>query len=137
MKYTSKIFVTVDIIAIDYTGEKILLIERKNDPFKGMWALPGGFVDENEDLVDAAHRELKEETSIEVETLIQVGAFGKPGRDPRQHTVSVAFTGKASSNAKVQAADDAKEARWFDRNKLPNLAFDHADIIKEANKYWL
>lgn len=137
MKYTSKIFVTVDIIAIDYTGEKILLIERKNDPFKGMWALPGGFVDENEDLIDAAHRELKEETSIEVETLIQVGAFGKPGRDPRQHTVSVAFTGKASSNAKVQAADDAKEARWFDRNKLPNLAFDHADIIKEANKYWL
>lgn len=137
MKYTSKIFVTVDIIAIDYTGEKILLIERKNNPFKGMWALPGGFVDENEDLVDAAHRELKEETSIEVETLIQVGAFGKPGRDPRQHTVSVAFTGKASSNAKVQAADDAKEARWFDRNKLPNLAFDHADIIKEANKYWL
>ena len=134
MKYTSKIFVTVDIIVADSTVEKILLIQRKNEPFKGMWALPGGFVDENEDLETAAHRELLEETSIEVKALTQVKAFGKPGRDPRQHTVSVAFAGIAAQNVVVKAADDAKEAKWFDRKNLPELAFDHAEIIEAANK---
>lgn len=134
MKYTSKIFVTVDIVVFDYTQENILLIQRKNHPYKGMWALPGGFVDENEDLETAAHRELKEETSIEVEKLTQIKAFGKPGRDPRQHTVSIAFAGVAVRNARVQAADDAKDAKWFDRNNLPDLAFDHAEIILETYK---
>lgn len=134
MKYISKIFVTVDIIVFDFTQKNILLIQRKNDPFKGMWALPGGFVDENEDLETAAHRELKEETSIEVEKLLQVMAFGKPGRDPRQHTVSIAFTGVAAENVVVQGADDAKEAKWFDRKNLPELAFDHAQIIMETYK---
>lgn len=134
MKYTSKIFVTVDIIVIDSTLEKILLVQRKNEPFKGMWALPGGFVDENEDLESAAHRELLEETSIKVETLEQVKAFGKPGRDPRQHTVSVAFAGIAGKDVVVKAADDAKEAKWFTRKNLPDLAFDHSEIITAANK---
>lgn len=134
MKYTSKIFVTVDIIIANSSLDKILLIQRLNDPFKGMWALPGGFVDENEDLETAAHRELKEETSLQVEKLIQVKAFGKPGRDPRQHTVSVAFCGIACANAQISAADDAKDARWFLRDNLPELAFDHSIIIKEADK---
>ena len=134
MKYTSKIFVTVDIIVLDYQEERLLLIQRKNEPYKGMWALPGGFVDENEDLESAAHRELKEETSIEVAQLTQIKAFGRPGRDPRQHTVSIAFAGVAAENVLVKAADDAKEARWFDRNDLPELAFDHLEIISEADK---
>ena len=134
MKYTSKIFVTVDIVVFDYQQQNILLIQRKNDPYKGMWALPGGFVDEHEDLETAARRELKEETSIEVEKLMQVKAFGKPGRDPRQHTVSIAFVGVAAENVVVLAADDAKEAKWFDKNNLPDLAFDHAEIILETNK---
>lgn len=132
MKYTSKIFVTVDIIILDSAEEKILLIQRKNDPFQGMWALPGGFVDENEDLEDAAHRELKEETSIEVLKLSQIKAFGKPGRDPRQHTVSIAYFGIADKNVEAKAADDAKEVEWFDRKNLPELAFDHLDIINAA-----
>ena len=135
MKYTSKIFVTVDIVIVDITRENILLIQRKNDPYKGMWALPGGFVDENEDLEAAAHRELKEETSINVEKLTQVGAFGKPGRDPRSHTVSIAFTGVADENSEVEAADDAQDARWFNRKNLPDLAFDHSEIIVAANKF--
>ncbi len=134
MRYESKIFVTVDIIVLDCNEKNILLIQRKNDPYKGMWALPGGFVDENEDLESAARRELKEETSIEISNLAQVAAFGKPGRDPRQHTVSIAFAGIAGDDVKVQADDDAKDAQWFDRNNLPNLAFDHFEIIIEANK---
>lgn len=129
MKYTSKIFVTVDIVVFDYSLKNILLIQRKNEPYKGMWALPGGFVDENEDLETAARRELKEEASIEVEKLSQVKAFGKPGRDPRQHTVSIAFAGIAAKAVVVQAADDAKDAQWFDRKNLPELAFDHPDIL--------
>lgn len=129
MIYTSKIFVTVDIVVFDYSKENILLIQRRNEPYKGMWALPGGFVDENEDLETAAHRELQEETSIHIDNLSQIKAFGKPGRDPRQPTVTIAFTGIAAKNVAVQAADDAKDAKWFDRKNLPQLAFDHADII--------
>ena len=134
MKYTSKIFVTVDIIVLNSEQKNILLIQRKNEPFKGMWALPGGFVDENEDLETAAHRELLEETSIKVTKLSQVGAFGKPGRDPRQHTVSIAFVGISAEDVIIKAADDAKDARWFDKNNLPDLAFDHLEIIMESYK---
>ncbi len=125
--YTSKIFVTVDIVL--RKCNKILLIKRLKDPFKDCWALPGGFVDENEDLEDAAKRELLEETSIKVETLEQIGAFGKPGRDPRSHTVSVAYFGKVADDTIAIAADDAKEAYWFAIDDLPELAFDHKDII--------
>ena len=134
MKYTSKIFVTVDVVVLDSTKNTILLIQRKNDPFKGMWALPGGFVDENEDLEVAAHRELLEETSVKVTQLFQIGAYGKPGRDPRQHTVSIAFAGIAEEAVKVQAADDASDAKWFDKNNLPDLAFDHLEIITDTCK---
>lgn len=131
---TSKIFVTVDAVIFRKSadGHELLLIKRKNDPFKGKWALPGGFVDENEDLADAAKRELQEETGLVVEKLVQVGAFGKPGRDPRNHTVSVAYTGFADENAEALGADDADEAKWFAITALPELAFDHADIIKSA-----
>lgn len=131
---TSKIFVTVDAVIFRKSagGHELLLIKRKNDPFKGKWALPGGFVDENEDLADAAKRELREETGLVVESLQQLGAFGKPGRDPRSHTVSVAYTGFANENAEAVGADDADEAKWFLITDLPELAFDHADIINSA-----
>lgn len=110
-------------------GYEILFIQRRNEPFKGYWALPGGFVDEHENLRDAAIRELKEETGLLIDTMWQLGAFGKPHRDPRHHTVSIAYVGFASAGAEVLAADDAAEAKWFSVKNLPELAFDHADIV--------
>lgn len=128
--YTSKIFVTVDVVLCK--SNKILLIKRLKEPFKDCWALPGGFVDENEDLEDAAKRELEEETSVKVNSLEQIGAFGKPFRDPRSHTVSVAYFGTVPENTIAIASDDAKEAYWFPINDLPELAFDHKEIIEKA-----
>lgn len=128
------ISVTVDIIILrkrEFFWE-ILLIQRKNDPFRHTWALPGGFVDKNEDLTEAAERELLEETGIKVETLHQIKAFGKPGRDPRGHTVSIAFQGFVSSKKEVTSGDDAENADWFDLKELPDLAFDHSEIISFA-----
>jgi 8-oxo-dGTP diphosphatase len=131
---TSKIFVTTDAIIFKrIDGEyNILFIKRKNDPDKGKWALPGGFVDENEDLPDAAKRELQEETGLIINDMEQLGAFGKPGRDPRHHTVSVAYTGFAPDDAEAVGADDAEEAQWFSVKSLPQMAFDHADIVTLA-----
>lgn len=130
--YTSKIFVTVDILVINNETEEILLIKRLNEPFKDCWALPGGFVDENEDLEAAAHRELKEETNLEVEELYQIGAFGTPGRDPRGHMISIAYLGYSNDTENAKAMDDAKELKWFNINNLPKLAFDHREIIEMA-----
>jgi 8-oxo-dGTP diphosphatase len=131
---TSKIFVTVDAVIFRSrdNNPEILFIKRKNDPFKGLWALPGGFVDENENLPDAAKRELLEETGVVVSIIEQLGAFGKPGRDPRSHTVSIVFCGFVPENTEAVAADDAAEAKWFSVKKLPELAFDHADIVHLA-----
>lgn len=131
---TSKIFVTVDAVVFrkSNAGNELLLIKRKKEPFKGKWALPGGFVDEGEDLPVAAKRELQEETGLVLDNLEQLGAFGKPGRDPRSHTVSIAYSGFAEADAQVIGADDADEAQWFAVSALPELAFDHADIIQLA-----
>jgi 8-oxo-dGTP diphosphatase len=131
---TSKIFVTVDALVFKQIENTwyILLIKRKNDPFIGKWALPGGFVDEGEDLPVAAARELKEETGLVINDMDQLGAFGKPGRDPRQHTVSIAYTGFADVNAQAVGADDAEEAQWFSVKSLPQLAFDHLDVVTLA-----
>lgn len=127
---TSKIFVTVDAVILRKAGDyELLLIKRKNEPFKDCWALPGGFVDENEDLKTAAIRELEEETQIKVTDLEQIGAFGKPFRDPRGHMVSVAYFGIVPENTVAVAADDAKETGWFSVKDLPKLAFDHLDIV--------
>jgi 8-oxo-dGTP diphosphatase len=130
----SNIFVTVDIVVFKADSQKILLIRRKNEPFRGNWALPGGFVDENEDLADAALRELREETGLQVASVTQLKAFGRPGRDPRHHTVSIAFLAQAAENAAAAAADDASDAAWFPLDDLPALAFDHDDIIAFAKK---
>lgn len=128
-KYISKIFVTVDVLVINTDTNEILLIKRLNEPYKNCWALPGGFVDENEDLEQAARRELFEETNIETDKMIQIGAFGKPFRDPRGHMISIAYQTYYIKNQTVQAKDDAKEVKWFSLNNLPELAFDHLEII--------
>lgn len=130
--------VTVDIAVFSSRDEGfcVLLIKRMHAPFAGAWALPGGFVDENEDLADAAKRELAEETSLSDIKLSQVGAFGAPGRDPRGHTVTVAYVGiledADSRRQEPRAGDDAAEASWFPVNNLPTLAFDHKEIIESA-----
>lgn len=128
-KYVSKIFVTVDVLVINNETDEILLIKRLNEPYKDCWALPGGFVDENEDLEEAARRELFEETNLETGKMTQIGAFGKPKRDPRGHMISVAYQTNLIENQNVKAKDDAKEVRWFSIKKLPELAFDHSEII--------
>jgi 8-oxo-dGTP diphosphatase len=122
---------TVDIVLVTREASpRVLLIRRKADPFNGKWALPGGFVDENERLVDAARRELREETGVEQADLEQLHTFGDPGRDPRGWTVSVAFLALVfPDQLKPTAGDDAAAVDWFPLNKLPPLAFDHADIV--------
>ena len=126
--------VTVDIIVTKQinNNDNILLIERKNEPFKNQWALPGGFVDIDEEIETAAYRELQEETSISDIKLKQFYTFGKIGRDPRGRTISIIYSGYLlNKNQKIEAGDDAKNLRWFPINKLPDLAFDHIDIIKQ------
>jgi len=127
--------VTVDVALV--TEEKpprVLLIRRKADPFAGKWALPGGFVDENERLIDAARREIKEETGLDVAHLQQVQTFGDPGRDPRGWTVSVVFLGRVGPRLTPIACDDAAEAGWFPLDAPPPLAFDHAEILGQVNE---
>jgi len=134
MNYTPKIFVTVDVVLFRKMNSsyEILLIQRLNDPFKDYWALPGGFVDENEELETAAKRELFEETDIQLFQVKQIKAYGNPSRDPRHHTISVAFTGEIDSLAEAKAKDDAKAVKWFSIEELPALAFDHAEIIRDT-----
>ena len=121
---------TVDVALV--TREKtprVLLIRRKAAPFAGKWALPGGFVDEGERLIDAARRELKEETGLEAADLEQLQTFGDPGRDPRGWTVSVVHIGRVGPGLNPTAGDDAAEAGWFPLAAPPPLAFDHAEIL--------
>lgn len=114
-------------------GLEVLLIQRKHPPFAGRWALPGGFVEEGETLLQAARRELYEETGLEDVPLRQWAAFGDPGRDPRGWTVSIVFWAWLGAQAPTpQAGDDAALARWWPVDALPPLAFDHAEIIDEA-----
>jgi len=129
--------VTVDCVVFGLDLEaadlKILLIQRKRDPFAGLWAFPGGFVEEHETLEESAKRELQEETGIARLYLEQLYSFGDPGRDPRGHTVTVAYYAlvKLSDHA-PKAADDAKAVDWFSVSKPPTLAFDHDMILATA-----
>lgn len=125
---------TVDVVlATREERPRVLLIRRGKDPFKGRWALPGGFVDENERLIDAAKRELVEETGATVTDLEQLYTAGDPGRDPRGWTVSVVFLGWVNADElKATAADDAAEVGWFPLDQPPELAFDHDMILKRA-----
>jgi len=124
----NKHLVTVDAIILD--GNNIALIKRLNEPYKDMWALPGGFVDSYEDTEDACIREAKEETCLDVKITSVSGVYAHPDRDPRGHIISIAYTCKIVSG-ELKGADDAKEAKWFEIDSLPKMAFDHANIIND------
>src|SRR5205823_11582752 len=112
---------------------KVLLIQRALEPFKGRWALPGGFVHVDETLDEAARRELAEETGLKDVFLEQLYSFGALDRDPRERVVSVAFYALVKlSDHRAKAATDATDAEWFPISKAPKLAFDHADILATA-----
>jgi 8-oxo-dGTP diphosphatase len=109
----------------------LLLVERGHEPFAGQWALPGGFVDYDEDLEAAVHREIQEETGLAGLPLRQFRTFGDPGRDPRGHTVSVVYVAElVGEPPQVTGGDDAARAAWFDVDELPPLAFDHDHIVR-------
>lgn len=112
---------------------RLLLIERAREPFKGRWALPGGFVRMHEDLPAVASRELEEETGVAGAYLEQVGAFGNPARDPRERVISVAFFAIIPSDTlHLKSGGDAAAARWWPVTELPKLAFDHEEIVEHA-----
>jgi 8-oxo-dGTP diphosphatase len=125
---------TVDVAIVTREAQpRVLLIRRRHTPFAGSWALPGGFVDENERLADAARRELTEETGVVAAELEQLYTAGDPGRDPRGWTVSVVYLAQVDPGA-VQpvAADDAAAVGWFALDELPALAFDHAMLLNRV-----
>ncbi len=120
---------TVDgVVVVDGS---VVLVRRRNPPFEGCWALPGGFVDYGERVEDAVMREVLEETGLVVRVVRLVGVYSDPGRDPRGHTVSVAFLCERVSG-EVDCGDDACEARFFGLGCLPVLAFDHGRIVQDA-----
>lgn len=128
--------VTVDIVVVTRADRpRVLLIRRKNEPFAGKWAIPGGFVDLDETLETAARRELLEETGVKIARLEQLQTFGDPGRDPRGRTISVVFlTLIDAKRVQPKAGDDAAEAGWFSLQRPPPLAFDHAKILACARR---
>jgi 8-oxo-dGTP diphosphatase len=123
---------TVDCVVFD-RSDRLLLIKRKHPPFKNGYALPGGFVDVGETVEAAALRELKEETGIEGKIIKLVGVYSDPKRDPRGHSVSVAFLVRPRST-KAQGGDDAEEAAFVADWRGVELAFDHAKIVADALK---
>lgn len=132
--------VTVDIVVVAKLDARpeVLLVKRKKSPFEGCWALPGGFVEPNEPLEAAARRELREETGIRLLGLKQLHTFGDPGRDPRGWTISVAFLTLPDRGAveswQLRAGSDAGDVGWFELDRLPELAFDHAVILAHARQ---
>lgn len=127
--------VTVDAVVFGYDDAdlKVLLIQREQPPYRGKWALPGGFVRLEEKLEHAARRELHEETGITAPYLEQLYTFGEPKRDPRERVISVAYYAlvKLTDHA-VRAASDALNVAWFPVADLPRLAFDHEEILETA-----
>lgn len=121
-------------LAVDgvvFRNDSILLVKRRNEPFKGLWALPGGFVEYGEKVEDSVVREVFEETGLKTRVDKVVGVYSDPGRDPRGHIVSVVFLLDVVSGV-LKGGDDASEARFFKLNDLPRLSFDHNIIIKDA-----
>ena len=125
--------VTADCVVITKEAEpKVLLIQRGADPYKGCWAFPGGFMNMDETTEQCAIRELEEETGLKVSTVRQIGAYSKVDRDPRGRTITVAYLAIIDKPAQVTGQDDATKAEWFPLSALPELAFDHADIMADA-----
>lgn len=124
---------TVDAIVYTRSGKdyQVLLIQRGIDPFKGQWALPGGFVNIDELLETACRRELLEETGLEVNGMIQFKTYDAIERDPRHRTISVVFSVEIPQKKEVKGNDDAAMASWFPADDLPEMAFDHRDILDE------
>lgn len=137
MEYTYKYprpAVTADCVVITKEAEpKVLLIQRGADPYKGCWAFPGGFMNMDETTEQCAIRELEEETGLKLTTIKQIGAYSKVDRDPRGRTITVAYLAIIDKPAQVTGQDDATKAEWFPLSALPELAFDHADIMADAN----
>ncbi|MFV2016827.1 MAG: NUDIX domain-containing protein [Candidatus Heimdallarchaeota archaeon] len=127
---------TVDAVVFGYQEKdlKVLLIKRRYDPFKNKWALPGGFVQENESLEDAVHRELNEETGIDTTYLEQLYTYSEPHRDPRGRIISTAYycLVNPKSFTVVENSNEATEVSWFSVDTLDNLGFDHLHIIEDA-----
>jgi 8-oxo-dGTP diphosphatase len=139
MKFTydyPRPMVSVDCIVFRQNGDQteILLIRRGNEPYMGMYAFPGGFIEMEESLEASAIRELHEETGIQAESMEQFRAYGKPGRDPRGRTISVVFYCKVAPGTIAKAGDDAAETMWINVHDIPQLAFDHNDIIRDFLK---
>lgn len=136
MEYTYKYprpAVTADCVVITKEAEpKVLLIQRGADPYKGCWAFPGGFMNMDETTEQCAIRELEEETGLKVTTIQQIGAYSKVDRDPRGRTITVAYLAIIDKPAQVTGQDDAAKAEWFPLSALPELAFDHVDIMADA-----
>ena len=132
--------VTVDLVVFTLVEKslRVLLIRRGHDPFAGKWAIPGGFLEMDEPVEDAARRELREETGLEVSGPIEpIGFFAKPGRDPRGRTITLAHAAVIrAAEAEVRGGDDAAEAAWLPLAAPLDLAFDHAEILGAA-KEWL
>ena len=136
MAYTYKYprpSVTADCVVITKeSGPQVLLIQRGGEPFKGYWAFPGGFMEMDETTEQCAIRELEEETGLRITEVKQIGAYSKVDRDPRGRTITVAYLARIDVPIDVKGLDDAANAQWFPLSSLPQLAFDHADIMKDA-----
>ena len=127
--------VTADCVVVAKEKDpKVLLIQRGNEPFKGQWAFPGGFMNMDETTEQCAMRELEEETGLKVTEIKQIGAYSKVDRDPRGRTVTVAYLAIIDKVEAVKGLDDAAKAQWFPLSNLPKLAFDHEEIMKDANR---
>ena len=138
MTYTYKYprpAVTADCVVITREEQpKVLLIQRGIDPYKGCWAFPGGFMNMDETTEQCAIRELEEETGLRASDMHQIGAYSKVDRDPRGRTITVAYLAIIDKPVAVAGQDDAAKAEWFPLSALPELAFDHADIMQDAIK---
>jgi 8-oxo-dGTP diphosphatase len=121
--------ITVDGIILK--DDSILLVQRKHEPFKGSWALPGGFVEYGETTEQAVVREIREETGLQTVVQRLLGVYSDPKRDPRGHTITIAYL-VTPIGGNLSAGDDAASARYFKGDELPRLAFDHAKIVKDA-----